>query len=95
MPKKRLPKLDPLTKTFKVADVPSELVQLFDDYIEISAEHENKTKAQVLEEILMPAVEEGFGKENVRLDLHMYRQQQEQIKEMHRKAADNNPKQIL
>jgi hypothetical protein len=95
MSKKRLPRLDPPTKTFKVDGVPSGLVELFNDYVEMKASRENKTKAQVLEDMLLPAVTEGITQEWVDRSLQIYSRQQEQIRKMHDKFAENLPEQKL
>ncbi len=87
--KKRLPKLDPPTKPFKVDNVPSGLVELLDDYIKIRSDSENKTKAQVLEDLLLPIVTKGITQEWVDRSLHLYNSRQEQIREMHERAVRN------
>lgn len=95
MTKRRLPKLDPPTKAFKVDGVPSGLVKLFNDYIEIEASCENKTKAQILEDLLLPIVTNGITQEWVDRNLKIYNRQQEQIRKMHEKAEKNIPEQKL
>jgi hypothetical protein len=93
MSRKRLPKLDPPTKAFKVDGVPSGLVELFNDYVEIKANRENKTKAQVLEDMLLPIVTEGITQKWVDRSLGIYSRQQEQIRRMHEEASKNTPEQ--
>lgn len=95
MSKKRLPRLDPPTKTFKVDEVPSGLVELFDRYIRIKADGENKTQAQILEDMLLPIVTEGITQEWVDRNLRIYNREQEQIRKIHEEAAKNIPEQKL
>ena len=95
MSKRRLPKLDPPTKAFKVEGIPSGLAQLFNDYIALKAGQENKTKAQILEGLLLPIVTKDITQKWVDRNLQIYNRQQEQIKEMHEKAEQNIPEQKL
>lgn len=89
MTKRRLPKLDPPTKVFKVDGVPSGLVKLFNDYIGMKARRENKTEAQILEDLLLPVVAKGITQKWVDRNLQIYNRQQKQIREMHEKSAKN------
>lgn len=92
MRKKRLPKLDPPTKPFKVAGIPSGLVELFNSYIEIKARQENKTEAQAFEDLFLPIVTEGFTKKWVDRSLRIYNSKQKLIRQIHDEAAENTPK---
>lgn len=92
MPRKRLPKLDPPTKPFKVDGVPSGLAKLFDDYVQITAELEGKTNAQAFVDMFLPIVTEGFTQECVDRSLRIYNRRQEQIRKMHIEASENTPK---
>lgn len=95
MTKRRLPKLDPPTKAFKVDGVPSGLVKLFNDYIGMKARREKKTEAQILEDLLLPAVAKGITQKWVDRNLQIYNRGQELIRKMHENATGNTPEQKL
>lgn len=95
MYKKRLPKLDPPTKPFKVDGVPSGLVELFNDYIGMKARRENKTKAKILEDMLLPIVTKGITQEWVDRNLQIYNRRQVLIQKIHDKEAKNEPESKL
>jgi len=87
MIKKRLPRLDPPTKPFKIDGVPSGMVELLSHYIEMKAWRENKTEAQILEDMLLPIVTKGITQESVERNLRNYNRTQERIRKVHEEAT--------
>lgn len=85
---RRLLKLDPPTKPFKVDGLASEFAELFSEHVDMKARQTGKTRAETFKDLFLPVVTNSITQEWVDRNIKIYKSQQELIKKMHEQAAE-------
>jgi len=79
MSRKRVKRPEPATKTVKIKNVPSEIADLFNWWVELNSDEwveSRRTKEGTFSELVLKTATECFGKDSVERHMRSYRDTQ-------------------